>query len=65
MYYELNVALNGKHFFATAPRSITDQHTASAMFVLFREKFPEVDGYTITCTRWETAGYKMELTDLF
>lgn len=65
MYYEINVALNGRHFFATAPRSITDKHTACAIMVLFREKFPEVDGYDVTCTLWETVGTRQNVEDLF
>ena len=64
MYYEINVALNGKHFFATAQRSIRDEYTATLLFTLFREKFPEIDGYKVTCTQWSTVGTPIQFGDL-
>jgi hypothetical protein len=32
MNYEINIALNGSHFFATHQRSITDEETLIAVF---------------------------------
>lgn len=64
MHYELNVSLNGKHFFATAPHSIRDAWTAALLFTTFREKFPEVDGYQVTCTRWESVGTHLSFDDV-
>ena len=48
MYYEINVALNGSHFFATAPRSITYIKTLQAKLKVFMVKFPESEGYSIS-----------------
>ena len=61
MYYEINVSLNGKHLFATAERSITDIHKANTVCKLFKEKFPEEEGYKITMTKWEKVGKFIEV----
>ena len=46
--YEINIALNGKHFFATHERSLTDQRKMLDCLKVFKEKFPESEGYSIT-----------------
>ena len=56
MYYEINVSLNGKHLFATAERSITNNLKAEKIYNLFKEKFPESEGYKIDVTYWEKTG---------
>lgn len=56
MYYEINVSKNGYHFFATAERSITSLTQAEGMYEIFKEKFPENEGYAITVTRWDKVG---------
>lgn len=61
MYYEINVALNGQHLFATAERSITDKWKAEEVYKLFKEKFPESDGYKISVTYWEKAGSVLDM----
>lgn len=48
MYYEINVALNGRHFFATAPRSITYIKDLQVKLKVIMEKFPESEGYTVS-----------------
>lgn len=53
-YYEINVALNGHHYFATAPRSLTMRSQAEAMVKHFRTIFPPT--FTITLTHWNCAG---------
>ena len=60
-YYEINVAKDGRHFFATAPRSLPDTRPGRMMEVLavFREKFPESDGYEISVSRWEIVGHSV------
>ena len=55
-YYEINVALYGHHLFATAPRSIVTEDKFQKMLKLFKEKFPESDGYQISATYWNCAG---------
>lgn len=56
MYYEINVSLNGQHFFATAERSITNLNKAEKIYNLFKEKFPESEGYKIDITEWNKIG---------
>jgi len=48
MYYEINIAFNGKHFFATHKRSITDSETFVKVFAILNKKFPEREGYSLT-----------------
>ncbi|HGL4259682.1 hypothetical protein KTD26_20555 [Burkholderia multivorans] len=55
-YYEINVSLNGRHLFATAPRSITSAVKASTMLALLHDRFPSHVGYSINCTHWEMIG---------
>lgn len=47
MYYEINVVLNGKHFFATSERSITTKDKLLETMKVFKRKFPEREGYSI------------------
>lgn len=56
-YYEINVALNGKHLFATAERSIRDRNKMEEMYKLFEQKFPKSEGYTLDVTLWENHGH--------
>lgn len=57
MYYEINIALNNRHFFATADRSITSEAKLKEVYNVFKEKFPESEGYTISVKKWETIGH--------
>lgn len=57
MHYEINVALNGSHLFATHERSIVDKEKLEELKKLFKEKFPESEGYSLSFTRWEKKGY--------
>lgn len=57
-HYEINVSKNGLHLFATAPRSILSEVVAVKMVSLFREKFPESEGYSISMTYWKTEGHQ-------
>ena len=61
MYYEINVSLNGKHFFATAERSITNPWDLKDKLNIFIEKFPESEGYKISVTKWEKVGQDMDI----
>jgi len=56
-YYEINVALDGQHFFATAPRSTQNENQARELVKSFRRRFPESEGFQITCTFWKSEGY--------
>ena len=56
MYYEVNVSLNGKHLFATDKRSITTKHELEDIYKIFKEKFPQKDGYNIMVNRVDVVG---------
>lgn len=61
MYYEINVSLDGRHFFATAKRSITSQNTLKIVYKVFKEKFPASEGYEISVTRYEELGFGVDM----
>lgn len=61
MYYEINISLNGEHFFATAERSIDHQSKLENVLPVLRKKFPESQGYEISVTKWETRGFIIKL----
>ncbi len=61
MYYEINVSKNGRHYFATAERSITSLTQAEGLYMVFKEKFPENEGYKIDVTRWEKVGHPIKI----
>ena len=48
MNYEINIALNGSHFFATQPRSITDMEKLQSAFKILTLKFPAEEGYSLS-----------------
>lgn len=56
MHYEINVSLNGAHFFATAERSVTSEAGALAVLKVLREKFPEAHGWSVTVTLMQRIG---------
>lgn len=61
MYYEINIALNGKHFFATAERSITNKWKLKEVYDVLKEKFPQEEGYDISITYYETVGKSIDM----
>ncbi|MDN3160901.1 hypothetical protein P0E55_14430 [Enterococcus faecalis] len=63
MYYEINVSRDGKHFFATAPRSITSMHDLQSVYPVLSNAFPASDGYELTVTRWKNRGYNVNMGD--
>jgi len=66
MRYEINVSKNGRHFFATAQRSITaKEEEAQKVFMALKERFYEDDGYKLALTYWETRGTHISEEDLF
>lgn len=56
MYYEINVSLNGEHFFATHERSGQSKTEMENVLAVFRRKFPDKEGYEITVTKWKLEG---------
>ena len=61
MYYEINVTLNGKHFFATAERSITNRWDLNNKLKIFIDKFPMEEGYEISVSKWEKVGVTVNI----
>lgn len=61
MYYEINVALNGVHFFATAERSCPTYAQAIKVYKELEKRFPASEGYELTLTMWETRGEEIKI----
>lgn len=55
-FYEVNVSLNGMHFFATAPRSGVSRENAKFIAQELTRRFPEAEGYKVTVTKWDACG---------
>lgn len=64
MYYEINVALNGNHFFATSERSITRESKMLDVLTTILEKFPKSEGYDVTVTKWEKIGQPIKIVNV-
>lgn len=60
-HYEINVAKDGRHFFATAERSITNQWDFEKVIATIREKFPESEGYKVTATAEYQFGMSIDM----
>lgn len=54
MSYEINVALNGRHYFATDKRSLLTLDEGRELLAVFKDKFPPSEGFSITLKRVET-----------
>ena len=63
MYYEINVSLNGKHFFATDKRSITTKGELKKVYTVLKEKFPTEEGYNILVSYMETRGKYLDMEE--
>ena len=63
MYYEINVSLNGRHFFATDKRSITTKRALKEVYTVFKEKFPHEEGYVILVSCMETKGKYLDMEE--
>lgn len=55
-YYEINVTYVGRHYFATAPRSLTDLGRAQEVYEDLIERFPRAEGFRVTVVKWESCG---------
>jgi len=58
--YRINVALNGRHFFATDPESAWTEEKARELYETIKKKFPESEGYAVTVTYWHSIGKHIE-----
>lgn len=59
MYYEINVALNGKHFFATAERSLRTTEDAKKVWDRLLIACPAEQGFTMELTYRVNSGYNL------
>lgn len=64
MYYEINIALNGKHFFATDERSIRTEWELKRVLEVLVQKFPKEEGYDITVSHWEKYGKNIHVDEI-
>jgi hypothetical protein len=64
MYYDVNIALNGRHYIATAPRSITSLADLKGKLPVLMEKFPSSEGYTFNVSRVEEVGYHINIEEI-
>ena len=55
-YYRINVAKDGNYLFATEQAGITSEKKAKEVFKLLKEKFPEDEGYNVSCCYWQGRG---------
>ena len=62
--YEINVSLNGQHFFATHERSIVNKQKLKEVYKVFEEKFPKSEGYKISVTYWTRSGKEIDMEKL-
>jgi hypothetical protein len=60
-HYEINVALNGKHLFATAPRSLQTEKEARKLYKVFKEKFPKSEGYELRASHSPIISHTVDL----
>jgi hypothetical protein len=61
-YYRINVALNGRHFFATGEGSVTDRESAHKVWQEIVKRFPESEGFTVTVTHWQVRGQQINFS---
>lgn len=58
-HYEINVSLNGRHFFATAPRSCVSEFEAKRVHTEIVARFPASEGFEVSCTYWQASGQRI------
>lgn len=62
--YEINVALNGRHFFATHERSIVSLEDLKKIYPILSAKFPEVEGFNIKVCKTSTKSEYLDKDEL-
>lgn len=55
-HIEITVSKNGKHLFATHPRSARDKQEALEIYQELHKRFPKDDGFEISVTGWQVEG---------
>lgn len=64
MYYEINVSLNGKHFFATAPRSIQNLDTLKTVYSQLLNRFPVTENFALSVSKNPEIEIGIDMTKL-
>ena len=64
MYYEINIAKNGTHFFATAKRSIRDRKKLATVYHTLEKAFPKEEGYDMIISHYEERGILINPEDI-
>ena len=64
MYYEINVSLNGRHFFATTKRSITSESDLKKVYPVIKAKFPKEEGYEIMVGKYPEVSEYIDTSEL-
>ena len=64
MWYEINVAKSGTHFFATAQRSITSVQKLVEVYKDILNAFHGLT-YDITVSEWKETGNSVDMAELF
>ena len=59
-YYKINVARDGVYLFATEQGQLSSRLRAQEVFEILKEKFPENEGYKVTCTHWQGYGKEVD-----
>ena len=61
MSFEINISKNGKHYFATAERSLTSLGEAYKLYDELKGFYPESQGFKLSLTKWETKGKEIKI----
>lgn len=52
-HYDIVVFKDGRHLFTIYERSTYSLTRTDMLYPIFKEKFPESEGYKVTVIRWE------------
>jgi hypothetical protein len=63
-HFEINVAKDGEHFFATREASLPTREKTEAVLKEIRRAFPASGGFEISVTEVQTRGIYRRLDDL-
>ena len=61
MSFEINISKNGKHYFATAERSLITLGEATKVYNELKEFYPESQGFKLSMTKWEKRGKEIKI----
>lgn len=60
-HFEINVALNGRHYFATHERSITSAEKCVEIATELEKRFPVSDGFHISISGQVAYGHQLDI----